>query len=137
MTAWVGCAAAVVAAMLWYRGRCRRGATDIPGRAALAACLTLPAGNICWAIFVDAVPRTRRLQVPRHRTGRGVTPPHSSRNEQTELPHRAARAEPQSASAERLKPGVSTRMARPGVLGLRIAGEAGEGVEPSIFMLAN
>jgi hypothetical protein len=51
----VGFALAVVVTLAWYGRRCRRGATDISGRAVLAACLILPIGNICWAIFVDAV----------------------------------------------------------------------------------
>jgi hypothetical protein len=51
----VGFTLAVVVTLAWYRRRCRRGAADIPARAALAACLALPAGNICWAIFVDAI----------------------------------------------------------------------------------
>jgi hypothetical protein len=42
-------------ALAWYRRRCGRGATDIPAWAVLTACLALPAGTICWAIFVDAV----------------------------------------------------------------------------------
>lgn len=51
----VGFAAAVVVTLAWYARRCRQGVTHIPPRAALAACLALPAGNICWAIFADAV----------------------------------------------------------------------------------
>jgi hypothetical protein len=50
-----GFATAVVVALIWYRRRCRRGASDIPLRAALAACLILPLGAIFWAIFVDAI----------------------------------------------------------------------------------
>ena len=54
-TAGVGTVLVVVLAAAWYRRRCRQGTTDIPPRAALAACLILPAGNIFWAIFIDAV----------------------------------------------------------------------------------
>jgi hypothetical protein len=54
-TAWIGFAAAVVATLAWYWRRCLRGATGIPVRAAVAACLVLPVGNIFWAIFVDAI----------------------------------------------------------------------------------
>jgi hypothetical protein len=55
VTTCVGFAAAVVATLAWYGRQCRRGMTDISPRAALAAALVLPAGNICWAIFVDAI----------------------------------------------------------------------------------
>ena len=55
VTACVGFAAAVVVTLVGYRRRCRRGASDIPPRAVLAACLALPLGNIFWAIFVDAI----------------------------------------------------------------------------------
>ena len=55
VTTCVGFAAAVVAALAWYGRRCRRGATDVPPRAVLAACLTLPIGSIFWAVFVDAI----------------------------------------------------------------------------------
>jgi hypothetical protein len=55
VTSGVGFAIAVVAALVWYRRRCAHGQTDIPQRAALAACLILPLGNIFWAIFVDAI----------------------------------------------------------------------------------
>ena len=51
----VGFALGVVITLTWYARRCRRGETDIPPGAALLACLILPAGNIFWAIFVDAV----------------------------------------------------------------------------------
>ena len=51
----VGVALAVAGQLAWYRRRCRRGRSDIPGSAVMAACLALPAGNICWAIFVDAI----------------------------------------------------------------------------------
>jgi hypothetical protein len=54
-TACVGFAIAVVVTLAWYWRRCRRGASDIPPRAVLAACLTLPMGSIFWAIFVDAI----------------------------------------------------------------------------------
>ena len=54
VTACIGFAVAVVVTLAWYWRRCRRGASDIPPRAVLAACLTLPVGSIFWAIFVDA-----------------------------------------------------------------------------------
>src|SRR4051812_16400223 len=54
-TAAVGFVLAVVATLAWYRRRCRQGATDIPPRSVLAACLVLPLGNIFWSIFVDAI----------------------------------------------------------------------------------
>ena len=55
MTICIGFAIAVVATLAWYWRRCRRGASDIPPQAVLAACLTLPMGSIFWAIFVDAI----------------------------------------------------------------------------------
>ena len=55
VTTCIGFAMAVVVTLAWYRGRCRRGAADIPPRAVLAACLILPIGSIFWAIFVDAI----------------------------------------------------------------------------------
>ena len=51
----VGFALGVVITLTWYARRCRRGETDIPPRAVLAACLVLPLGSIFWAIFVDAI----------------------------------------------------------------------------------
>ena len=54
VTTCVGFATAVVVALAWYGRRCRRGASDIPPRAVLAACLILAVGSISWAIFVDA-----------------------------------------------------------------------------------
>src|SRR5688572_7015474 len=54
-TAGIGFTLAVGLTLAWYWRRCRRGATDIPPWAVLAACLALPAGNIFWAIFVDAI----------------------------------------------------------------------------------
>src|SRR4051794_24848153 len=39
MTTCVGFAAAVAATLMWYWRRCRRGATDIPARAVVTACL--------------------------------------------------------------------------------------------------
>ncbi|HZN67125.1 MAG TPA: hypothetical protein VFB66_17685 [Tepidisphaeraceae bacterium] len=54
-TACVGFALAVVVTLTWYARRCRRGATDISLRTVLVACLVLPVGNICWAIFADAI----------------------------------------------------------------------------------
>ena len=55
VTTCIGFGIAVVVTLAWYRRRCRRGAADIPPRAVLAACLTLPVGSIFWAIFVDAI----------------------------------------------------------------------------------
>jgi len=55
VTTGVGFALAVVTTLAWYSRRCRRGKTDIPPWAALAACLVLPLGNIFWAIFIDAI----------------------------------------------------------------------------------
>ena len=55
VTTCIGFATAVVVTLAWYRRRCRRGASDIPPRAVLAACLILPVGSIFWAIFVDAI----------------------------------------------------------------------------------
>jgi hypothetical protein len=55
VTTGVGFALAVVTTLAWYSRRCRRGDTDIPSAAALAACLVLPLGNIFWAVFVDAI----------------------------------------------------------------------------------
>ena len=55
VTTCVGFATAIVATLAWYWRRCRRGASDIPPRAVLAACLILPTGSIFWAIFVDAI----------------------------------------------------------------------------------
>jgi hypothetical protein len=51
----VGVVLAVAGQLAWYRRRCRRGRADIPAAVAAAACLALPAGNVCWAIFVDAI----------------------------------------------------------------------------------
>ena len=55
VTTCIGFAMAIIAALGWYWRRCRRGLSDIPPRAVLAACLILPAGGISWAIFVDAI----------------------------------------------------------------------------------
>lgn len=54
-TAAAGFALTIVLTIEWYRRRCRRGEADVPARAVLAACVVLAAGNIFWAIFVDAV----------------------------------------------------------------------------------
>lgn len=54
VTTCIGFAIAIVVTLAWYWRRCQRGASDIPPRAVLAACLTLPVGSIFWAIFVDA-----------------------------------------------------------------------------------
>ena len=54
-TAVIGFALGVFLALAWYRRRCRRGSTAVPARAVLTACAILPAGNIFWAIFVDAI----------------------------------------------------------------------------------
>jgi hypothetical protein len=40
---------------MWYAARCRRGLVDLPPTFLLIALLALPAGAICWAIFVDAI----------------------------------------------------------------------------------
>jgi hypothetical protein len=53
-TAATGFTLAVVAILTAYRRRCRRGQTDIPPKAALAACLALFFGNVFWAVFTDA-----------------------------------------------------------------------------------
>ena len=53
-TAVAGFAAGAGLPLALYARRCRRGATDVPGRAILAACLALPAGNLSWAVLVDA-----------------------------------------------------------------------------------
>jgi hypothetical protein len=45
----------IVIPVVWYWRRCRGGRADVPPRAALLACLTLPFGSIFWAIFVDAI----------------------------------------------------------------------------------
>lgn len=50
----LGFVACIAGVMGWYAARCRRGMREISWRMVLAACLTLPVGNICWAIFVDA-----------------------------------------------------------------------------------
>ena len=55
VTTCIGFATAVVVTLAWYGRRCRRGASDIPPLAVLAACLILPTGSIFWAIFVDAI----------------------------------------------------------------------------------
>ena len=55
VTTCIGFAIAIVVALAWYWRRCRRGASDIPPQAVLAACLILPMGSIFWAIFVDAI----------------------------------------------------------------------------------
>src|SRR5687768_7216665 len=55
VTACAGFAIAVVFTLAWYWRRCRRGASDIPPRAVLAACLILRTGSIFWAIFVAAI----------------------------------------------------------------------------------
>ncbi len=55
VTTCIGFAIAVVVTLAWYWRRCRRGASDVPPRAVLAACLILPMGSIFWAIFVDAI----------------------------------------------------------------------------------
>ena len=55
VTAGAGFAIGVAGTLAWYARRCRRAATNIPNWAALLACLALPAGNIFWAIFVDAI----------------------------------------------------------------------------------
>ena len=54
-SAWVGCVAAVLGLVAWVWRRHRRGLTDVPAWAVLAAFLVLPLGNIFWAIFVDAI----------------------------------------------------------------------------------
>lgn len=51
----VGFVLASVVTLLVYRRRCRRRLTEIALRHVLAAFLILPVGNICWAIFVDAI----------------------------------------------------------------------------------
>ena len=55
VTTCIGFAIAVIVTLGWYWRRCRRGLSDIPPRAVLAACLILPVGSISWAIFVDAI----------------------------------------------------------------------------------
>jgi hypothetical protein len=50
----VGFLTAAIGATAWYACRCRRGEPGVPPRLALAACLALPLGGICWAVFVDA-----------------------------------------------------------------------------------
>ena len=50
-----GFALGLCLAVTWHLWRRRRGATDIPPAAALAACVILPLGNIFWATFVDAI----------------------------------------------------------------------------------
>ena len=50
----IGFALGTALPLAWYGRRCRRGDADIPRWAALSACLALPVGSICWAIFVDA-----------------------------------------------------------------------------------
>ena len=55
VTTCIGFAIAVVVTLAWYWRRCRRGASDSPPQAVLAACLILPMGSIFWAVFVDAI----------------------------------------------------------------------------------
>jgi hypothetical protein len=55
-TAVAGFLLGAAGAVAWYARRCRRSEpAGVPPRVALAACLALPLGGICWAVFVDAI----------------------------------------------------------------------------------